>query len=74
MGTRRPYAETGVMMADTHTHTREIANRAALVISPLARGDCRRCGTRIVFLHVRLCDHCLTDRLEEVGDDAMIRP
>jgi NMD protein affecting ribosome stability and mRNA decay len=33
-------------------------------LSPLARGACVRCGRRIVFLHVLLCDDCLTARLE----------
>jgi hypothetical protein len=30
-----------------------------------ARGTCNDCGRRIVFIHVRLCDHCLDKRFEK---------
>jgi hypothetical protein len=66
MGARPQYAETGAMTMQTDTHTRGIAKPLPPSISPLARDSCKQCGIRIEFLHVALCDQCLTDRLEEL--------
>jgi hypothetical protein len=54
-------------MTTTTNHTNPIAEPRlpALSTSPLARGTCVRCRTRIRFLHVRLCEDCLDARAAE---------